>query len=61
MSVPTLRQLCDVQPSGVTVFDVWETMEPFEAFGVPLLRTMAELGADPGQPMVMRVHNRIDG
>jgi len=35
-------------------------MEQFEAFGASLLPIMAELGADPGQPMVMKVHNRID-
>ena len=44
----------------IAVFDIWESMEQFEAFGASLLPIMAELGADPGQPMVMKVHNRID-
>ena len=35
--------------------------ESFEAFGATLLPIMAELGADPGQPMVMPVHNIIVG
>lgn len=40
---------------------VEERQEAFEAFGATLLPNMAELGADPGQPMVARVHNVIDG
>jgi hypothetical protein len=46
---------------GIQVFDVWESQEAFEAFGATLLPIMAELGADPGQPKVGRVHNVIDG
>jgi NAD(P)H-dependent flavin oxidoreductase YrpB (nitropropane dioxygenase family) len=42
----------------IQVFDVWESQE---AFGATLLPNMAELGADPGQPMVARGHNVIDG
>jgi hypothetical protein len=42
-------------------FDVWESQEAFEAFGATLLPIMAELGADPGQPQIARVHNVIDG
>ena len=45
----------------IQVFDVWESQEAFEAFGATLLPIMAELGADPGQPMVMPVHNIIKG
>ena len=45
----------------IQVFDVWESQEAFEAFGATLVPIMAELGADPGQPMVSRVHNVIDG
>jgi hypothetical protein len=45
----------------IQVFDVWESQEAFEAFGATLVPIMAELGADPGQPMVARVHNVIDG
>ena len=44
----------------IQVFDVWESQEAFEAFGATLVPIMAELGADPGQPMVARVHNVID-
>jgi hypothetical protein len=45
----------------IQVFDVWESQEAFEAFGATLVPIMAELGADPGQPMVARIHNQIDG
>ncbi len=46
---------------GIHVFDIWESQEAFEAFGPTLLPIMAELGADPGEPMVAQVRNRIDG
>jgi hypothetical protein len=45
----------------IQVFDVWESQEAFEAFGATLLPIMAELGADPGQPMVSPVYNIIKG
>ena len=45
----------------IQVFDVWDSQESFEAFGATLLPIMAELGADPGQPSVSRVHNIIEG
>ena len=45
----------------IQVFDVWESQESFEAFGATLLPIMAELGADPGQPMISPVYNMIDG
>jgi len=45
----------------IQVFDVWDSQESFEAFGATLLPIMAEVGADPGQPMVSPVHNIIKG
>jgi hypothetical protein len=45
----------------IQVLDVWESQEAFEAFGATLLPIMAELRADPGQPMVSPVHNIIKG
>lgn len=45
----------------IQVLDVWESQQAFEAFGATLLPIMAELGADPGQPMVSPVHNIILG
>jgi hypothetical protein len=45
----------------IQVFDIWESQEAFEAFGSTLVPIMTELGADPGEPMVARVHNVIKG
>jgi hypothetical protein len=45
----------------IQVFDIWESQAAFEAFGPTLLPILAGLGADPGQPMVARVHNVIEG
>jgi hypothetical protein len=45
----------------VQVFDIWESQEAFEAFGSTLLPIMAGIGVDPGEPMVARVHNVIEG
>ena len=40
---------------------MWESQEAFEAFGATLLPILAELGVDPGEPMVAPIHNIIDG
>ena len=45
----------------IQVFDIWESQEAFEAFGATLVPIMTEFGADPGEPMVARVHNVIKG
>jgi hypothetical protein len=56
-----LHHVAMVTDGQVQVFDVWDSQESFEAFGQTLLPIMAELGADPGQPMVAPVHNIIEG
>jgi hypothetical protein len=45
----------------ISVFDVWESEEAFNKFGETLMPVLAELGVDPGQPMMMRIHNIIKG
>ncbi len=45
----------------IQVFDVWESQESFDAFGETLMPIMNALGASPGQPMVSKVHNIIQG
>lgn len=45
----------------IQVFDVWESQEAFDAFGPTLIPILAGLGVEPGQPMVARVHNVIEG
>jgi hypothetical protein len=53
---------CAMQsPGGVHVFDVWESMETFEAFGATLLPILAKAGVDPGEPMITETHNLIAG
>ena len=43
------------------VFDIWDSMESFEAFGQTLVPIMEELGVAPAEPMVVPIHNVIDG
>jgi hypothetical protein len=50
-----------VTDGQIQVFDVWDSQASFEAFGQTLLPIMAELGSNPGQPMVAEVHNIIEG
>ncbi len=45
----------------IQVFDVWDSQESLEAFVPTVSAIMAELGADPGEPMVSPVHNIIQG
>ena len=45
----------------IQVFDVWDSQESLDAFGETLMPIMAGLGADPGEPMVSKVHNIIQG
>ena len=45
----------------IQIFDVWESQEDFEAFGVTLIPILTELGVDPGTPMVAPVYNVIEG
>jgi hypothetical protein len=46
---------------NIQVFDVWDSMESFQAFGETLLPIMAKVGADPGEPMVSPIHNIVKG
>ncbi len=45
----------------IQVFDVWDSQESIEAFLPTVSGIMAEVGADPGEPMVSAVHNIIQG
>jgi hypothetical protein len=44
---------------SVLVFDVWKSQEEFDKFGQTLIPILQQLGASPGQPSVMNVHNVI--
>jgi hypothetical protein len=45
----------------IQVFDIWDSQESFEAFGKTLLPIMAEIGADPGRPTALPLHNVLVG
>jgi hypothetical protein len=45
----------------INVFDVWESQEAFDAFGVTLMPILQGLGADPGKPVTTHVYNEIKG
>ena len=46
---------------GINVFDVWDSEESFAAFGETLMPILTELGVDPGEPHVAKVHNIVVG
>ena len=46
---------------AISVFDIWESQAEFEAFGTTLVPILAELGVVLNDPMVMTVHNVIEG
>jgi hypothetical protein len=50
---------CFGSPESLAVFDVWTSQAAFEAFGQTLMPIMQQIGADPGQPSVMPLHNVI--
>jgi hypothetical protein len=62
-----LRAIGQDQPEGRTfhagfhvdgaiqVFDVWDSMETFEAFGAHLMPILAENGIDPGEPQISEI------
>lgn len=54
-----LYHACFGSPESLAVFDVWTSQAAFEAFGQTLMPIMQQIGADPGQPSVMPVHNVI--
>jgi len=45
----------------IQVFDVWDSQESFLEFGKTLVPVLSELGVEPGEPQVSRVHNIITG
>jgi hypothetical protein len=53
--------VCFGDPNNLHVSDIWDNMEDFQAFGQTLLPIMNALGVDPGQPVVLPVHNIIVG
>ena len=56
-----LYHACYGDPEKVQVFDVWDSMESFDAFGQILMPILQGLGIDPGTPAVQEIHNIIKG
>ena len=46
-------------PEALMVYDVWDSQADFDAFGATLMPILAEVGVDPGDPMVMPIHNIV--
>ena len=46
---------------AISVFDIWESQEEFDAFGATLVPILKGLGVELGEPMVAEVHNVIRG
>ena len=53
--------VCFGDPDNLHVSDIWDNMEDFQAFGQTLVPIMHSIGVDPGQPVVIPVHNIIVG
>ena len=56
-----LYHVCFGDPENLSVSDIWDSMENFEAFGATLMPIMQELGIEAGQPEIVEVHNIIIG
>ena len=46
---------------AIQVFDVWDSMEDFEAFGETLVPVLAELGVELTEPSIATIFNSISG
>jgi len=44
---------------GVTVFEIWESQEDFEAFGKVLVPIITEMGLGPGHPVISPVYRLV--
>ena len=53
--------VCFGDPDNLNVSDIWDNMEDFQAFGQTLVPIMQAIGVDPGQPVILPVHNIIVG
>jgi hypothetical protein len=44
---------------ALMVFDIWDSVEDFEAFGATLMPILAAAGVDAGEPTIMPNHNNV--
>jgi len=54
-----IHHSCFGDDGDLSVYDIWDSPESFEAFGGVLMPILAELGIDPGEPAVMALHKLI--
>jgi hypothetical protein len=50
---------CFGEADKLQVFDIWTNQETFGKFGEILMPILQQIGVDPGQPMVMPIHNIV--
>jgi hypothetical protein len=48
-------------PENLSITDVWDSIEDFQAFGATLLPILSGFGVDPGAPAISPAHNIITG
>lgn len=48
-------------PENLSITDVWDSVEDFQAFGVTLLPILSGFGVNPGAPAISPAHNTIIG
>jgi len=53
--------VCFGDPNNLFVSEIWENMQDFQAFGQILIPIMHSLSLDPGQPVVLPIHNAVVG
>lgn len=46
-------------PDGLTVVDVWESPEKFQAFGEKLMPLVQKTGLQPNEPIVYPAYNFV--
>jgi hypothetical protein len=56
-----LYHTCFGSNDKLQVFDVWESQQDFDKFGVTLMPILQQIGVDTGQPTAEPVHNVIPG
>ncbi|MBI3959288.1 MAG: hypothetical protein HY328_10810 [Chloroflexi bacterium] len=56
-----LYHVCCGEGDQLRVTDVWESDQTFQRFGQVLMPILQQVGVDPGQPAIDRVHNVIEG
>lgn len=51
-----IHHSCFGDDGDLRVFQVWDSVEAFQAFGATLMPILAELGLDPGRPDIENLH-----